>query len=81
MAHKYDQRLSKCTGDMIVKDGEYTDILWCLISHAWVEDRELQERLNRSFPFRPVKQGEVHGTLVSMDAGATPAWQSTFDVR
>jgi hypothetical protein len=61
LGHKYDQRLSKCIGVMIAKDGEDVDILWCLISHGWVEDRELQEKLDRSFPFRPVKQAEIHG--------------------
>jgi hypothetical protein len=61
MAHKYDQRLSKCIGVMIAKDGEHFDILWCLISHAWVEDRELKRRLNQNFPFRPVRQTEVFG--------------------
>jgi hypothetical protein len=60
-AHKYDQRLSKCIGVMIAKDGEDFDILWCLISHPWVEDREFQERLDQNFPFRPVQQREVPG--------------------
>ena len=60
MAHKYDQRLSKCVGIMIAKDREHFDILWCLISHPWVEDSELQQRLDRSFPFRPVKPSVEH---------------------
>jgi hypothetical protein len=61
LAHKYDQRLSKCIGIMIVKDGEYFDVLWCFVSHEWVEDREIQEMLDRSFPFRPLKQSVVQG--------------------
>ncbi len=61
LAHKYDQRLSKCIGVMIAKHGEYFDIQWCLCSHPWVEDQEFQRRLDENFPFRPVKQGLVHG--------------------
>jgi hypothetical protein len=60
-AHKYDQHLSKCIGVMIAKDESYFDILWCLISHDWVEDVEIQQALDQCFPFRPVKSAEVNG--------------------
>lgn len=46
---------------MISMDGEYFDVIWCLISYPWVEEPELQERLDRSFPFRPVKQSIIPG--------------------
>ncbi|HXL12479.1 MAG TPA: hypothetical protein VN941_00750 [Bradyrhizobium sp.] len=59
--HKYDQRLSKCIGILVAKDGSYFDILWCLVAHEWSEDLEFQRVLNDSFPFRPVKEAEVHG--------------------
>lgn len=65
--HKYDQRLSKCRGVMIAKDGQYFDILWCFIGHEWVEDPEIQEALKRNFPFRPVKLAEVHGYRFAED--------------
>ena len=29
-------------------------------SHPWVEDPEIQRRLDRSFPFRPVRQSVEH---------------------
>jgi hypothetical protein len=60
-AHKYDQRLAKCIGVMVSKDGAYFDISWCFIAHEWAEDAEIQEALARNFPFRPVKLAEVHG--------------------
>lgn len=59
--HKYDQRLSKCIGVMIAKDGAYFDILWCLIAHEWDEDPEIQRALDENFPFRPVRSADVHG--------------------
>ncbi|MBV8829726.1 MAG: hypothetical protein JO108_10930 [Acidobacteriaceae bacterium] len=59
--HKYDQRLSKCIGVMIAKDGTHFDILWCFIGHKWIKDLEVEEALKKNFPFRPVKMTEVHG--------------------
>jgi hypothetical protein len=47
--HKYDQRLSKCIGILVAKDGEYYDILWCLIAHEWAEDLEILKSLGRAF--------------------------------
>jgi hypothetical protein len=60
-AHKYDQRLSKCIGFMVRKDGEYFEIVWSLIAHDWCEDPEFQKRLNENFPLRPVQDAEIHG--------------------
>jgi len=62
-AHKYDQRLSKCIGALVTKVGEEFDILWCLIGQEWVEDLEIQRDLDENFPFRPVKEAKVHGSL------------------
>ncbi|MGO9430117.1 hypothetical protein [Rhodoblastus sp.] len=64
-AHKYDQHLSKCIGILVAKDGDYFDILWCLVAHPWTEDSEFQKALNDNFPFRPVKDVEVRGYLFS----------------
>jgi hypothetical protein len=60
-AHKYDQRLSRCIGVLIAKDREFFDILWCLVAQEWVEDSEIQRRLDENFPFRPVNETLVHG--------------------
>jgi hypothetical protein len=67
-AHKYDQRLSKCVGIMVAKDdGQHLFLGWCMVSHPWHEDAEIQRALTDSFPFRPVKQAEVYGYLFSED--------------
>lgn len=56
IGHKYDQRLSKCISVLVSKDGEYIDIQWCLISHPWEEDAEVQKWLDEKNPFRPVEE-------------------------
>lgn len=61
VAHKYDQRLSKCIGILVAKDGRHFDIHWCLIAQPWVENPALQQELDRNFPFRPVREAQVHG--------------------
>jgi hypothetical protein len=66
-AHKYDQRLSKCVGYLVGKDGEYFDIDWCLISHEWVKDPGLERALAENFPFRPVREAAVHGYSFAED--------------
>lgn len=68
--HKYDQRLSKCIGVLIAKDGEYFDIEWCLIAQEWTEDPEIQKALEQNFPFRPVNEAEVHGYLFTENGPA-----------
>jgi hypothetical protein len=60
-AHKYDQRLSKCIGVLVAKDGEYFCIDWCFIAQEWHEDRAIEHVLSENFPFRPVKVAEVNG--------------------
>jgi len=60
-AHKYDQRLSKCIGVIIGKDGKYFDISWCLINGEWARDPDLESALAANFPFRPVKLAEIQG--------------------
>ena len=61
LAHKYDQRLPKCIGVQVSKDGEYFDIYWGLVAFPWEYDPDMQEALTNSFPFRPVEEGIVHG--------------------
>jgi hypothetical protein len=54
-AHKYDQKLMKCIGMAISKDGSYWDIGWCLLEEEWIHDPQMEEALKRNFPFRPVQ--------------------------
>ena len=61
MAHKYDQRLPKCIGFLMAKSGEYFYTDWCLLTHEWVEDYELQRLLDDNFPFRSVSERVIHG--------------------
>lgn len=55
-AHKYDQKLNKCVGMALSKDGQYFDIGWCFIEGKWQFDAEMDKHLNDNFPFHPVKQ-------------------------
>ncbi|QBR70743.1 hypothetical protein CU048_05000 [Beijerinckiaceae bacterium] len=66
-AHKYDQRLAKCIGILVAKDGEHFDICWSLVAHEWMDDPEFQRVLDKNFPFRPVKEAEVYGYLFTED--------------
>lgn len=68
-AHKYDQRLSKCIGILVAKDGKYFDILWCLIDHSWEEEPELQKALESDFPFREVKGRNLYGYRIGDNQG------------
>jgi len=63
--HKYDQRLSKCVGYLVGKDGNYFDINWGLLSHEWTEDVEVQKILEENFPFRPVREAELFGYYIT----------------
>lgn len=64
LLHKYDQKLSKCIGILVARDGEYFDIQWCLVSHEWTEDPELQKALDDNSPFRPVQETRVPGYVL-----------------
>jgi hypothetical protein len=54
-AHKYDQKLTKCIGISVYRDGDYLDIGWCLIEEEWFFDEVMEKKLKDSFPFREVK--------------------------
>jgi len=56
LAHKYDQRLSKCIGVSIADDVKpWFTVEWCYMESLWEEDRELDQWLKSSNPFREVK--------------------------
>jgi hypothetical protein len=66
-AHKYDQRLKKCIGILVSKSGEFFEIFWSLLAHEWREDPEMRQALDANFPFRPVRQGQVYGYMLTDD--------------
>ena len=60
LAHKYDQKLSKCIGLSISPDAsEYFYVEWCYIESPWLYDEEMERMLKESFPFRPVREHYV----------------------
>ena len=56
IGHKYDQRLHRCISVLVSKDGEHIDLHWCMISHPWEEDEEVQRWLEEKNPFWPVDE-------------------------
>jgi hypothetical protein len=67
LAHKYDQKLGKCVGVQVSREGTYVDIYWGLIEFTWTEDATMDALLKENFPFRPVKEGRVPGYLLVQD--------------
>ena len=60
LAHKYDQKLSKCIGLSISPDGyEYFYVEWCYIEFPWVYNEEMEKKLKENFPFRTVREHYV----------------------
>ncbi|MCD6487099.1 MAG: hypothetical protein J7K35_07220 [Syntrophobacterales bacterium] len=60
LAHKYDQKLSKCVGLSISPDSaEFFYVEWCFIESPWEYDEEIEKMLKESFPFRPVREHYV----------------------
>lgn len=56
LAHKYDQHLNCCVGVVIAKDGEDFLLNWCVMTHPWEFNAELDAKLKESFPFLEVKE-------------------------
>ena len=60
MAHKYDQKLTRCVGVSFAPDGGgWYSVEWCYIEHPWEHDPELDRLLAESKPFREVKHAEA----------------------
>jgi len=55
-AHKYDQQLNCCVGVVLAKDGEDFLLNWCVMTHRWEYDAELDAKLKESSPFREVSE-------------------------
>ena len=58
-AHKYDQRLRKCLGMAVSKDGEFRDVGWCYIEEEWSHDPQMETMLAENFPFRDVREERI----------------------
>ncbi|MBT3360487.1 MAG: hypothetical protein HN403_12755 [Rhodospirillales bacterium] len=59
-AHMYDQKLDKCVGVSISKEGDSFAIYWCLLEIPWERDEEMDRRLAENYPFRKVQEKAVH---------------------
>lgn len=55
LVHKYDQKLEKCVGVAIAKDGEDYLIDWCFTEFPWHNDAEMDEKL-KDAPIRPLSE-------------------------
>lgn len=60
IAHKYDQRLSRCIGVTFAPDeGGWYTLEWMYIEGPWEHDEEMEQLLLDNPPFRPVSMGEI----------------------
>ncbi|MCE2745969.1 MAG: hypothetical protein LW710_08685 [Burkholderiales bacterium] len=60
LAHKYDQRLSKCIGIAIGNHEQgWFNAEWCYANAPWAYDAEMDTLLAANNPFRAVKVGEL----------------------
>lgn len=60
LAHKYDQRLSKCIGVSIADDAEgFFTAEWCYVECPWQEDQEMENLIRTNNPFRDVSESEL----------------------
>jgi hypothetical protein len=61
LAHKYDQRLSKCLGvSFAPEEGGWFSAEWCYLEFPWVEDTAFEELLRHNNPFREVRSMELN---------------------
>jgi len=69
-ANKYDQRLDKCIGLSFVRDDDgWFTVDWCAHATKWEFDEEMESRLAKSYPFRPVKEQIVYRYPFKTDGG------------
>jgi hypothetical protein len=62
LAHKYDQKLTRCIGVAIGDDvGPWFIADWCFVEFAWEKDSDVDEFLKNAEPFRPVMERELPG--------------------
>lgn len=61
LAHKYEQRLTKCIGVAIGnhEDNGWFHAEWCYVNAPWEQDDHMDSLLAENNPFRPVKVAEM----------------------
>ncbi len=59
LAHKYDQKLQKCVGMAVWRDGEDYLILWSFTDFAWKSDPEMERFAAESGVLSKVRTAEV----------------------
>jgi len=63
LAHKYTQKAGKGLGVAIMpfaeKGENYIDVNWIFVEQKWEHDPEMEELLDKNFPFRKVNTKEV----------------------
>lgn len=60
LAHKYEQKLSKCIGVSIAYDADgWFTAEWYYAEFPWEQEEEMEQRLRDNFPFRKVEHGEL----------------------
>jgi hypothetical protein len=59
MLHKYEQKLDRCVGVVVAKDGNDFLLNWCVIALPWLHDSELEGKLKEGSPFRKVEEKVV----------------------
>jgi len=59
--NKYDLKLDRCIGLSFIAEGNGTwcDVQWCPMEFPWVVDSKIQALLDKSYPFRSVKQRKI----------------------
>lgn len=67
IAHKYDQKLNKCIGVLLMElpdDTKEFDTYWLYAEYEWKYEKQIEDKLADNFPFRKVKLRELGGYRV-----------------
>ncbi|EGQ7810864.1 hypothetical protein I6Y99_004932 [Vibrio parahaemolyticus] len=55
LAHKYEQKNTKCIGVIFINNHEkWCDVDWCYVDSKWEQNKEMEALLSEHYPFRPV---------------------------
>jgi hypothetical protein len=61
----YDGKVSKGVGILISKDEDHIQIDWGLWNVPWKPDPEMDAKLAKSNPFRPIRDKQIYSFLVA----------------
>lgn len=59
-AHKYEQKIDRCIGLVVSKDGEYFDLNWMMLDFPWIQDDEWDLILSSNAPLRQAQSERLH---------------------